>query len=64
VFHCIFDNHFNCVPTGILAQSKWQELAKLLDKDAPKVLDYGQEENVPKSFEAPGPMVCLKVRSF
>jgi hypothetical protein len=53
VFHCVFDDHFDCVPTDRFVQSKWQELAKLLDKDAPNVQDYGQEENIPKGLKAP-----------
>ena len=53
VFHCVFDDHFDCVHTDRNAQSKWQELASLLDKDAPTVQDYGQQDSIPKALKAP-----------
>jgi hypothetical protein len=52
VFHCVFDDHFDCVPTDVSVHSKWQDLAHLLDKDAPNVLDLGPDK-IPKGLKAP-----------
>jgi hypothetical protein len=41
----VFDDHIDCVPsTDINVQSKWQDLAHLLDKDAPNVLNLGPDK--------------------
>ncbi len=53
VFHCIFDDHFDCVHADRSVQSKWMDLASLPDKDAPNVQDYGQQDTVPKGLKAP-----------